>query len=102
MKKEKKKHLLIGIIFLVLINKSYADCDTSLKLCSEALKASENHISAQAELLDNQEKLIQTLAKQRNEAYEALTQDAGRIPWYAWGALGMAAGVILGQTVIFK
>lgn len=79
-----------------------ADCVIGLKLCDQALLDAEAHIIQRDNLIDRQEILIQTLATQRNEAYEIAGDEAGRMPWYFWAVVGTAAGVVIGQTVVFK
>ena len=102
MQSVKKRLLHIVIILAVSTQTASADCNIALKLCDEALTSAEGHITSQRELIDSQEELIKKLATQRNEAYDRLGDEVGGMPWYFWSAIGVAAGVVFGQTVVFK
>jgi len=42
-----------------------------------------------------QDELITNLMKQRNEAYEELAKRSDAYPWYFWGVIGIASGVVI-------
>jgi len=70
-------------------------CDKALTLCEEELKLKNSYIKAQDET-------ITILIKQRNEAYEEAGKNFSAVPWYVWTITGVAAGLVLGHTVVFK
>jgi hypothetical protein len=96
------------LIFGCLVNpipvkgtESKPSAEKALELCLESLDISTQQINAQRELLQTQDEYIVKLVKQRNELYEKVDTSSS-IPWYLWALTGVAAGVIIGQTVVFK
>lgn len=59
---------------------SESDCNTGLKLCDDALKATEQELLGMRNLVNTQEDLIKKLATQRNTAYDRLSEESG-VDW---------------------
>lgn len=71
-------------------------CPKAVELCAHALDLRNEEIKAMQKLLEIETKQGEILKKQRDSAVEALgdRSDMG-IPWWVWGVVGVAGGVIL-------
>lgn len=90
------------VIMSMLLSLTIKADDKALQLCDDALKSCTLQIGKQKELIKSQDELIMELIKQRNEAFKELGSAESTVPWYVWGLVGLAGGLVLGQTVIFK
>ena len=90
------------IISISLIPSNLHADDKALELCLDAYSTCELQVETQRKLNREQDELIMKLVKQRNEAFEKLGNEESKAPWYLWALGGVAVGLIVGQTVVFK
>lgn len=71
------------------------DADAALKACDLTVEACKDTLQSYRDLSASQDKLIQELAKQRNEAIKEKESDRPLLPWWGWIIIGGASYAII-------
>jgi hypothetical protein len=69
-------------------------CDEVIDAADEAIEACNARVEAKEEVILAQDRAIEVLLKQRQEAIDQIDVK-GSTPWWLWLVVGVAAGVVL-------